>query len=125
MVSVPPTVSIIDDDIWARQGISHLVASLGYRTLTFASAEDFLGSDSVDATACVITDLQMPGLSGLELLERLKARDFCPQIILITAYPDEKSRARALAAGACGYLTKPFDDDQIVQCLTAAAGRPG
>jgi FixJ family two-component response regulator len=120
----PPIVSIIDDDPWAREGIKDLVVALGYRTLTFASAEAFLASGSVDATTCVITDLQMPGLSGLDLQQKLLEREHGPAMIVVTAYPDEKSRARALAAGAFGYLTKPFDEKNLIQCLASAAGYP-
>jgi FixJ family two-component response regulator len=120
----PPTISIIDDDAWARQGINDLVTSLGYRTMTFASAEEFLGSGHIDTTDCVISDLQMPGLSGLDLQQRLMDRQRRPAIILVTAYPDERSKERALSAGACGYLTKPFDEERLVECLIEAAGRP-
>ena len=70
-VPAPPTISIIDDDDWAREGIKDLVDSFGYRTLTFASAEEFLESGCVEQTTCVISDVQMPGLSGLDLQQRL------------------------------------------------------
>ena len=122
-MSVIPTISIIDDDPWAREGIKDLVASLGYRTLTFASAEEFLESGSVERTACVISDLQMPGLSGLDLQQCLSDRGNGPSVILVTAYPDEKCRARALSAGAYGFLTKPFDESCLMQCLAKAVGR--
>ena len=119
-----PMISIIDDDIWAREGIRDLVASLGYRTLTFASAEEFLASGCIDTTTCLISDLQMPGLSGLDLQEQVAYLQPRLSVILVTAFPDEKSRARALAAGAHGFLTKPFDEKCLVQCLTAAVGLP-
>jgi FixJ family two-component response regulator len=118
-------VSIIDDDVWAREGIKDLVASLGYRTLTFASAEEFLESGFVETTTCLISDLQMPGINGLDLQQRLIERGKSPIVILVTAYPDEKSRARALNAGAVGFLTKPFDEKCLIQCLVEAAGAPG
>lgn len=121
-MTTAPTVAIIDDDVWARRGISDLVSSLGYRTLMFASAEEFLQSSSVEESACVITDLQMPGMNGLELQRRLKDRSKGPNVILVTAYPDENSRARALAAGAFGFLSKPFDETRLIQCLAEAAG---
>jgi FixJ family two-component response regulator len=123
-MSVPPTITIIDDDAWARQGIDVLVASLGYRTLTFASAEEFLESGHVEETACVVTDMQMPGLSGFDLQRRLKDWANGPHVIVVTAYPDEKSRARALGAGAFGFLTKPFDEKCLIQCLADAVGSP-
>lgn len=123
-MSLPPTISIVDDDVWAREGIRDLVASLGYRAQTFASAEEFLESGCVESTSCVISDVQMPGLSGLDLLLRLSAGAHQPPIILVTAYPDEKCRTRALQAGACGFLIKPFDDNSLVRCLREAAGPP-
>ena len=116
-----PTISIIDDDPWAREGISNLVSSLGYETLTFDSAEKFLQSSCIDATACIITDLQMPGLSGLDLQDRLREQGVHTPMIFVTAYPDERLRARAINAGALGFLTKPFDEGFLVQCLHDAA----
>jgi FixJ family two-component response regulator len=121
-VPTAPMISIIDDDIWAREGIRDLVASLGYRTLTFASAEEFLESGCVETTTCVISDLQMPGMSGLDLQQQVADRQPKLSVILVTAYPDEKSRVRALDAGAHGFLTKPFDEKCLMQCLTAAVG---
>lgn len=124
MALLAPTISIVDDDAWARAGVKDLVDSLGYRTLTFASAEEFLESGCVETTTCVISDLQMPGMSGLDLQRRLADRADGPSIILITAYPDERIRLRALDAGAYGFLTKPLDENALMQCLTKAAGRP-
>src|SRR5438105_11844369 len=98
-------ISIIDDDALAREGIKELVESLGYKTFTFMSAEHFLQSGLISETRCLITDLQMPGLSGLELQERLQAAGYQMPIILITAYPNEKHRNRALDAGAIGFLS--------------------
>jgi FixJ family two-component response regulator len=123
-VPAPPTISIIDDDPWAREGIRDLVSSLGYRTLAFASAEEFLNSGQVEMTTCVVSDLQMPGLSGLDLQQRLVGRQPKPSVILVTAYPDEKCRSRALDAGAHGFLTKPVDEESLMRCLTDAVGLP-
>ncbi len=119
---MPPTISIVDDDPWAREGIKDLVSSLGYRTRAFASAEDFLDSDCVDGTSCVISDLQMPGLNGLELQQRLAKRSRVPSFILVTAFPDERCRARALNAGARGFLVKPLDEKRFMDCLFEAVG---
>jgi FixJ family two-component response regulator len=116
-------ISIVDDDVGSRQGINDLVASMGYPTATFASAEEFLESASVRETACVIADLHMPGLNGLELQNRLIDEGHSVSFIIVTAFPDEQCRARALAAGAAGFLTKPFDDKALLRCLTAAVGR--
>jgi FixJ family two-component response regulator len=123
-VSAPPTISIIDNDDWAREGIKNLVASLGYHTLTFVSAEEFLESGCVEMTTCIISDLQMPGLSGLDLQQRLADRARKPSFILVTAYPDETCRTRALNAGAYGFLVKPFDEKCLLQCLHEAVGLP-
>ena len=118
-MSEVPLISIVDDDALARDGIRELVESLGYKAVTFSSAEHFLGCDAITQTACLIADLQMPGLNGLELQEVLRSRHRTP-IILITAYPSENHRNRALHAGAVGFLSKPFDEASLIKCLTAA-----
>jgi FixJ family two-component response regulator len=115
-----PLISIVDDDALARDGIKELVESLGYKVRTFISAEHFLESGVIAETACVITDLQMPGLNGLELQEALRSQGCCIPIILITAFPNRKHRNRALEGGALGFLSKPFDEASLIQCLTAA-----
>jgi FixJ family two-component response regulator len=117
-------VSIVDDDPLAREGIRELVESLGYKALAFVSAQDFLQSGAIAKTGCLITDLQMPGLSGLELQERLQAQGYRTPVILITAYPNEKHRCRAMSAGAIGFLSKPFEEQSLVECLTVAMKRP-
>jgi FixJ family two-component response regulator len=116
-------VSIVDDDPLAREGIRELVESLGYKALAFVSAQDFLQSGAIATTGCLITDLQMPGLSGLDLQERLQARGYSTPVILITAYPNEKHRSRAMSAGAIGFLSKPFEERSLVECLTVAMNR--
>ena len=113
-------ISIVDDDALARDGIRELVESLGYEARTFISAEHFLESDATAATACLITDLQMPGLNGLELQEALRSQGCCIPIILITAFPNERDKNRAVKAGALGFLTKPFDESSLIKCLNAA-----
>jgi CheY-like chemotaxis protein len=119
-MSKAPLISIVDDDALARDGIRELVESLRYRVTTFGSAEDFLQSSMVAETACLITDLQMPGLSGLELQEALQSLGHQTPVIVITAYPNEKHRTRALENGAVGYLSKPFDEQTLIECLTVA-----
>ena len=116
-------VSIVDDDSLAREGIKELVESLGYKALAFVSAHDFLRSGAIATTACLITDLQMPGLSGLELQERLQTQGYRTPVILVTAYPDEKHRCRAMSAGAIGFLSKPFEEQALLECLTIAMKR--
>jgi FixJ family two-component response regulator len=117
-------VSIVDDDPLAREGIKELVESLGYEALAFVSAQDFLQSGAIAKTCCLITDLQMPGLNGLELQETLQARGYRTPVILITAYPNEKHRCRAMSAGAIGFLSKPFEEESLVECLAVAMKRP-
>jgi FixJ family two-component response regulator len=119
-VTSDPLVSIIDDDAWSREGIKDLVSSLGYRTAAFASAEEFVRSEDLESTSCVISDLHMPGLNGLDLQDYLAKRGRKTPVILVTAFPDEKKRALAFSAGAYGFLTKPFDEKSLVGCLTAA-----
>jgi FixJ family two-component response regulator len=115
-----PLISIVDDDALARDGIRELVDSLGYNSATFISAEHFLEDGMIAETTCLITDLQMPGLSGLELQQALRSQGYHTPVILITAYPNEKHRTRALGNGAAGFLTKPFDERSLIECLTVA-----
>ncbi len=117
-------VSIVDDDPLAREGIKELVESLGYNATAFVSAHDFLRSEAIGTTRCVITDLQMPGLNGLELQERLQALGYSTPVILITAYPDDEHRCRAMRAGAVGFLSKPFEEQALLECLSIAMKRP-
>jgi FixJ family two-component response regulator len=119
-MSVAPLISIVDDDALARDGIEALVESLGYNTATFMSAEHFLEAGMIAETACLITDVQMPGLNGLELQQALQSLGCDTPVILITGYPNENHRARALKNGAVGYLSKPFDERSLIECLTVA-----
>ena len=120
--AVSPVVSIVDDDPWAREGITNLVASLGYRALSFASAREFLESDYASDTRCLILDLQMPGLSGLDLQELLIAQGHNIAVIMMTAYPEDKSRKRALDAGAAEFFVKPLDEAKLALSLMIAFG---
>ena len=119
-----PMISIIDDDPSVRKATDGLVRSLGYRSLTFASAEDFLESDHIDDTSCVITDVQMPGLSGVELQNVLIARGARMPMIFITAFPEDRIRRSVLEAGAIGFLSKPFEEAVLIEHLQAALGPP-
>ena len=113
-------ISIVDDDESVREATKELVRSLGYSAAAFASAEDFLQSEQLNTTDCLISDVQMPGLSGIDLQRRLIADGHRMPIIFITAFPDDRARARALGAGAIGYLTKPYREESLIECLDQA-----
>jgi FixJ family two-component response regulator len=115
-----PVVSIVDDDASVRVATHRLVRSLGYIAHTFSSADEFLQSPHVNDTSCLIADVQMPGMSGVELQSVLLAQGRRMPIIFITAFPEESARTRALEAGAICFLTKPFDGPTLVKYLAAA-----
>jgi len=114
------SIAIVDDDEAVREATKTLVRSLGYNASTFGSAEEFLKSKQFSNTSCIITDLQMPGLSGLDLQDLLIARGHRFPIIFITGFPDENVRARAMKAGAVAFLTKPVNADQLLGYLDKA-----
>jgi FixJ family two-component response regulator len=116
-------ISIVDDDESVRSATRSLVRSLGLVAYAFASAEEFLQSPHLDATACLISDVQMPGMSGVELQNKLATDGRYIPIIFITAYPTESIRARALRGGAICFLHKPFDGQTLIKCLTSALGK--
>jgi FixJ family two-component response regulator len=116
-------ISIVDDDTSVREATADLVHSLGYDANTFASAEQFLESGQIDDSSCVISDLQMPGMSGLELQECLRAQGHRVPIIFITAFPRANARQRAFDGGAVAFLTKPFEELSLIQALEAATKR--
>ena len=119
-----PVVSIIDDDASVRVATNRLVRSLGYVGLSFTSADEFLRSPQARDSWCVITDVQMPGMSGVELQSLLRTQGRTVPMIFITAFPDENARARALDAGAVCFLTKPFDGPTLIKYLEAALRKP-
>ena len=116
-------ISIVDDDECVREAIRGLLRSLGYMATTYASAEDFLDSNGVNDTSCLITDVHMPGLSGVELYRRLIADGSAPPTIFVTGLPDESTRNQALAAGAVAFLSKPFGEKSLIDCLETALMR--
>jgi FixJ family two-component response regulator len=118
-------IVIVDDDESVREATKFLVMSLGHPVLTFASAEEYLGSDQVLATACLISDLKMPGMSGVELQKRLIAEGHRIPTIFVTAFFDEEVRSHALRAGALGFLSKPFKDQSLIECLNKALQSDG
>jgi FixJ family two-component response regulator len=103
-----------------RTALMNLLTSAGHEVRTFVSAEDFLGSGHLDITGCLLLDLRMPGMSGLELQERLAATKARIPIIFLTAHGNEDARARALRAGAIAFLGKPFNEDVLLDAVTAA-----
>lgn len=124
-MSNPPVISIIDDDGSVRAATYNLVRSLGYVVHTFASAGEFLRSPYLHDTSCVIADVQMPTMSGLELQAHLLADGYRMPFIFITAFSGENARARALKAGASCFLTKPFAEEALIDCLDAALQEHG
>ncbi|MGV7217404.1 response regulator transcription factor [Bradyrhizobium sp. UFLA05-112] len=121
-MSAPSVISVLDDDPYVRAAIDNLLASRGYVVHTFASAEEFLGSTDLNGASCVIADVQMPVMSGIDLLTQMRTRGSATPFIFITAFPDESVRARALRAGALCFLGKPFVASELMQCLEMALG---
>jgi FixJ family two-component response regulator len=119
MITDTALISIVDDDDTVRAATESLVRSLGFETRTFASAESFLQSSSPRETRCLILDVQMPNMGGIELQQRLSELGFEIPIIFITAYPDEAVRHRAMEAGAVAFLLKPFEvyGKRFIDCL--------
>jgi FixJ family two-component response regulator len=115
-----PHIAIIDDDDSVREAMKNLIHVLGYSVDTFASAEAFLNSSRLQATTCVITDVQMPGMSGVELQRSLSASGYSMPVIFVTAYPDEATRTRVIRDGAVGYLSKPLQQERLLDCLDRA-----
>ena len=113
-------ITIIDDDDGFRESMTCLMGSLGFRVAAFRSAADFLASPNFRDTPCLIADVHMPGMSGVELHRRLAELGCSIPTILITAYPDNSVRARALADGVICYLSKPFGEDALLKCLRSA-----
>jgi FixJ family two-component response regulator len=118
-----PIISIIDDDESIRLAVKSLVRSLGLMAYTFASAEDFLQSPQLADTACLITDVQLPGMNGLKLQSLVLAQRRGMPIIFVTAFPEERIRGRALEAGAVGFLSKPFDGQTLIALVEGALKR--
>ena len=113
-------ISVIDDDASVRAATNNLLSSHGYLVRTFASAEDFLQSAHVDSSLCVIADVQMPTMSGLDLLTHMRSEGYNAPFIFITAFPEESVRARAVKAGAIFLLTKPFGGPALISCVETA-----
>jgi FixJ family two-component response regulator len=123
MMSDKFIVMIVDDDESVRRAARRLIKSFGFAVETFASAEDFLTSDRLPQTACLVLDVQMPGLNGLELQSHLISEGHQVPIVFITAFSDESARDQALEAGALGYLVKPFEETDLLNAINLALHR--
>jgi FixJ family two-component response regulator len=119
-VSAAPLVAIVDDDESLRIALVGLVRSVGYDARGFASGEECLQSGAVHSFSCIITDIQMPGMSGIDLKLHLAAQQCTLPVIMITARPDPSLEEKALAAGAVGFLRKPFEASALIVCLEKA-----
>jgi len=120
-----PLISIVDDDNVVRRALESLVMSLGFRACAFPSAEAFLQSAQLAETSCLISDVQMPGISGVQLQDRLADLGLSIPTIFITAYPDDSVRTRVLDRGAVCFLLKPFDAQLLVESIDDALNRRG
>jgi FixJ family two-component response regulator len=119
-----PMIAIVDDDESFRRATTSFVRALGYCVEPFTSAEAFLRSDRLTIADCLITDIQMPGMSGIELQRELIAQGNDIPVIFVTGFSEVKAKVKALAAGAVGFLDKPFSDENLIKCLDTALARP-
>jgi FixJ family two-component response regulator len=113
-------IAIVDDDESVREAATNLFRSMGFKAIAFTSAEAFLRSDSVEKASCLVLDVQMPGMSGLQLQSHLAASGRHIPIVFVTGYPDDGVRAKALSSGAVCFLTKPFSEDDLLGGLQTA-----
>ena len=114
-----PLVSVVDDDESVREAMQNVLRSAGLRAETYASAEDFLDTGHPENSDCVVLDIRMPGMTGLQLQQRLTDDGLAIPTIFVTAYADDSARHQALAAGASAFLPKPFDSDSLLCCVKA------
>jgi FixJ family two-component response regulator len=116
----PPLISVVDDDESVRESLGGLIRSVGFGVRVFASAEEFLNSAHSSNTDCLILDVRMPGMNGLELQRQLMTSRCEIPVIFITAHGDEEARSRALRDGAVDFLRKPFSEDALLNAIRAA-----
>ena len=119
-----PLVAIVDDDESIRNATRDLLRAEGFSTATFEDAESFLGSASRASASCVVADIRMPGMNGLELYQTLVASGDGIPTVIITAHPEDATRSRAREAGITCYLSKPFVPDELVECVREALAKP-
>jgi len=115
-----PLMAIVDDDDALRNSLDNLLRSVGFRVQGFASAEAFLQAQHAPETACLLLDVRLPGMNGLELQRQLVAAHWAMPIIFVTAYADDDVRTRALAAGAVAFLYKPCREEDLLHAIEAA-----
>jgi FixJ family two-component response regulator len=115
-------IAIVDDDNSVRESLQGLLRSMGYKVKVFASAEEYLNSEQLHETDCLILDVRMPGMTGLELQRRLRAQSVSTPIIFITAHGEERIRAQALGEGASAFLVKPLTEEMILGALNTVLG---
>src|SRR5581483_1584517 len=120
-----PVISIVDDDESIRVATKRLLRLHGFVVHTFMSAEAFLESPVINDTSCIVTDVRMPGMNGIELQEHLMRQGHHMPLIFITAFPEERHRTRAMEAGAVSFLRKPFDAKTLIDCIDEALKRRG
>jgi FixJ family two-component response regulator len=120
-----PLISVVDDDDSVRESLSSLMRSVGFEVAVFASAEEFLSSDHLRNTDCLILDVRMPGMNGFELQRELGATHHQVPVVFLTAHWDDEARQRALKAGAVDYLFKPCDDGALLNAIDAALKSQG
>jgi FixJ family two-component response regulator len=118
-----PLVAIVDDDKSIRNATQDLLKAAGFSTATFEDAESFLGSSSRASASCVVADMRMPGMTGVELYQKLVASGHRIPTVIITAHPEEITQARAREAGITCYLVKPFSPDELLECVGEALAK--
>ena len=116
----PKLISVVDDDASVRKTTKLLIESFGYRAVVFESAETFLKSGQLNDTSCLVVDVQMPGMNGLQLQSHLASEGCSTPIIFISAYGNKEFRGQAMEAGAVAFLDKPFGDKQLLKCIRSA-----
>ncbi len=120
MLELTPTIFIVDDDASVRKSLSRLLDSLGFSTETFASADEFLKREHYEGVGCIVLDVRMPGLSGMDLQDELNKADYSMPIIFITGHGNIPMSVRAMKKGAVDFLPKPFDEQELVDALKKA-----
>jgi FixJ family two-component response regulator len=118
-----PLIAFVDDDLSAREALQGFLKASGFTPEIFSSAEEFLQSDRLAETSCLITDIHLRGMSGLQLQSRLVATGSRIPVVVVTGFPDDRLRERALSAGAVCFLGKPFDTGVLLTCIRSALGR--